>query len=490
MASVILVSPTQLFHNHPLIVGTKPIWIVVDPLYLRSYQYHAYKRIFHVASILAYAADLESRGHSVVIIWPDDLEANPLSARLASNRIGDVFFCDPVDVAIVRSWRSSAEAAGARVHMSDTPAFLTDPAIAMERARFGKSYRMDTFYRWQRKRLHIWVDAHGKPLHGSWSFDARNRQRVPQDYVIPQSIVHSNNRFVQAAVERLVGDGTIAHSDAEGFWFPVTRAEALQWLERFLSKRFRDFGPYEDAMKSGEVVLFHSVLSPLINVGLLTPSEVVDRVLSYVEKTSVPFQSCEGFIRQIIGWREYVWACYRVHGEQQRVSNVWNHTRKLASVWWSGDTGIRPLDDVLHRVRKHAYCHHIERLMVLGNCMFLCEIDPAQVYAWFMEWFIDAYDWVMVPNVFGMSQNADGGLMTSKPYFSGSSYILKMSDYEKGPWCELWDGLYWRFVWKHRDRLARNYRWAMMVAAARRMDDQQRDEHIRAGEKAIKILTC
>ena len=192
----------------------------------------------------------------------------------------------------------------------------------------------------------------------------------------------------------------------------------------------------------------------------------------------IPLTSLEGFVRQIIGWREFVRAVYLLKGSQQRSTNFWGHTRKLPESFYTATTGVEPVDTTIRRLQKHAYTHHIERLMVLGNFMLLCEIDPDEVYRWFMEMFIDAYDWVMVPNIYGMNQYADGGLMTTKPYISSSKYILRMSDYEKGSWCDVWNSLYWRFINKHRDVFRKNPRMSFMVSAFDRMPDEKRNTHL------------
>ena len=184
--------------------------------------------------------------------------------------------------------------------------------------------------------------------------------------------------------------------------------------------------------------------------------------------------SLEGFIRQIMGWREFIKIVYEREGSKQRTTNYWKFTRKIPANFWKGTTGIPPIDITIQKILKTGYCHHIERLMVLGNFMILCEFDPDEVYRWFMEMFIDAYDWVMVPNVYGMSQFADGGLMATKPYISGSSYVLKMSDFKKGEWCEIWDALFWNFMNKHRNVISKNPRMAMLLKTYDKMSEEKK----------------
>jgi deoxyribodipyrimidine photolyase-related protein len=268
-----------------------------------------------------------------------------------------------------------------------------------------------------------------------------------------------------------------AWGDTEPLWYPTSVEGSEAHLKRFLSERLSNFGDYEDSISREHTFLYHSVLTPMLNVGLLSPSRLVDAVLeSGLEpkrgSSPVPMNSLEGYVRQVIGWREYMRLVYRKLGTQQRTRNYWGHDRQLPSSFYDGTTGIVPVDQTIHRVLRYGYCHHIERLMILGNFMLLCEFHPDAIYRWFMEMFVDAYDWVMVPNVYGMSQHADGGLITTKPYISGSSYVLKMSDYKKGDWTGVWDGLYWRFVSKHRDFFERNPRMKVMVSQVDRMGEK------------------
>jgi deoxyribodipyrimidine photolyase-related protein len=229
-------------------------------------------------------------------------------------------------------------------------------------------------------------------------------------------------------------------------------------------------------------------LSPLINIGLLTPQQVLDETLRYAEKASIPINSVEGFVRQIIGWREFIYQVYARAGSKQRTRNYWGFKRTIPASFYDGTTGIVPLDDAIQKLQQTGYNHHIERLMIIGNFMLLCEFDPNQVYQWFMEMYVDAYDWVMVPNVYGMTQFADGGLMTTKPYISGSNYILKMSNYPKGEWQAIWDGLFWRFMHVHRSFFLQNPRLGMLVKTFDKMPETKKTIHLSNAESYLQIL--
>jgi len=216
----------------------------------------------------------------------------------------------------------------------------------------------------------------------------------------------------------------------------------------------------------------------MLNTGLLTPQQIIDATLEYASNHEIPLNSLEGFIRQIIGWREFIRGLYVFRGVEQRTKNFFGFTRKIPASFYDGTTGVEPLDITIKKLLRTGYCHHIERLMVLGNFMLLCEFDPDEVYRWFMELFIDAYDWVMIPNIYGMSQFADSGLMATKPYISGSNYLMKMSDYEKGEWQQTWDALFWRFMHVHRDFFLSNPRLGMLVRSFDKMPEQKRNQLI------------
>jgi deoxyribodipyrimidine photolyase-related protein len=227
----------------------------------------------------------------------------------------------------------------------------------------------------------------------------------------------------------------------------------------------------------------------MMNVGLISPVEVIETSLNYAKNNNIPINSTEGFIRQIIGWREFIRGIYITKGSYERTNNFWGFDRKLPSSFYNGTTGIEPFDDSVKKLSKTGYVHHIERLMIIGNFMLLCEIDPNEVYKWFMEFSIDSYDWVMVPNVYGMSQFADGGIMSTKPYISGSSYIIKMSDYKKGDWSKIWDALFWNFINNHKDFFRKNPRMRMLVSNFEKMDFEKKKSIIEIASNFINSLS-
>jgi len=398
---------------------------------------------------------------------------------LAETGVTHLLVCDPVDFILERRLKTEAQQHGLTLSLLPTPLFLNKHAENEDWRRGQKRWFMAEFYKFQRRRMDILMDG-DVPAGGQWSFDEDNRKKVPKTLIdqIPKLRSRSPDDIDEVARQSVLDQFPDNYGSLDELYWPTSHADAAGWLDQFLTERFALFGPYEDAIVQGEFLLWHSAITPMLNIGLLTPQQVIDAALTHMAKNDVPLNSAEGFIRQIIGWREFMRATYEDLGVRMRTTNHWNHTRKIPETFWVGETGIAPIDDAIHRILKTGYCHHIERLMVLGGFMFLCEFDPDEIYRWFMEMFVDAYDWVMVTNVYAMSQNADGGLITTKPYFSGSAYVKKMSNHAKGEWCDIWDGLYWRWIWQHADALEKNPRWAMMVSMARKMDDEKRRIHL------------
>lgn len=345
----------------------------------------------------------------------------------------------------------------------------------------GKTLRMHSFYIAQRKRLNILVSGK-EPEGGRWSFDRENRMPFPGDIIFPRIPRSKKTRHTEE-VSRLVEMTFPDHpGDTGTFFLPTDRPQAIEWMNAFFDERYRQFGPYEDAIHDSEVIAFHSLLSPLLNIGLLLPEEVLSRAL----EADAPLPSKEGFIRQIIGWREFIRGVY--HTRDCR-GNFFSHRNRLTESWYTGTTGLPILDDTIRKVVRYGYVHHIERLMVLGNLMLLCEIDPDEVYRWFSELFIDADDWVMVPNVYGMSQYADGGVFATKPYIASSRYLIRMSTYSRGPWCDVIDGLYWRFVSLHRGLLEKNPRMKMMTSWLDKMEAERFNFIVEQAENFISQNT-
>ncbi len=474
-ASVIY--PHQLFKisEHPALATNRPVYLVEEPLLLTHNPIHRQKLILHKLSLDAYQRYLEKHDYQVTrLTIHEHPETNAVFARLAKDGIETMHIVDTTDDYLEQAIAQS----GLTRVWSESPLFLLLKTEAC--ARYTKSKRfMASFYKALRRDLTILLEEDGAPTGGKWSFDADNRQALPKDRDIPAEPQFVHNADITAAVAW--AETVPAEQYGEpGCWLPYTHSGAKAWLERFLAERLEDFGPYEDAISTHGTLLFHSALSPLINIGLLTPQVVLDTVLSYHKKSNVRLSSVEGLVRQILGWREFIRASYEVDGRKQRTSNYFEHTRDLPASTWTGETTIPPLDTTIKRCLTYGYTHHIERLMVAGNFFLLNQIHPDSVYRWFMGMYIDAYDWVMVPNVYGMSQYADGGIFATKPYISGGNYLRKMSDYPSGEWETLWTDLYWHFLATHKETLQNNHRMSIPLHSLTKQGEEKQQQRAAA----------
>ncbi len=496
MNDATLIFPHQLFRNHPAIEKSRKIYLIEDPLFFGDKKFpvsfHKKKLVFHRASMKAYENYLIRNGYDVIYLsysgFGKDLRSDYLTTFFNKVGVKNLHYCDVNDFILEKRIRRMSDVLGKNLIKYNSPMFLSDEDFIKEFFPKQKSYLMTSFYIEQRKRLNILVDENKKPIGGKWSFDEENRKKIPTGLKIPELKLPELNDFVIEAIEYVEKYFHNNPGETIDFFYPVTFGQADKWLDDFLSNRLQLFGDYEDAIDKDENFLFHSLLTPLLNSGLLTPSDVIKRTIKATEFKNIPLNSLEGFIRQIIGWREYIRAVYLLEGVKQRTHNFFGFHNRLPRAFYNASTGIKPVDNVISKVLENAYSHHIERLMIIGNFMLLCEINPDEVYKWFMEMYIDAYDWVMVPNVYGMSQYADGGLICTKPYISSSNYILKMSNFEKGEWCNMWDSLFWRFIYKHKDIFNRNPRMSMMVVQLNRMEKEKLKRHLNTAESYLKKL--
>ncbi len=476
MNNATLIYPHQLFEHHPACKPERSIYLVEDAYFFTRYTFHKQKLAFHKATMLEYQLFLHKAGYKVHYI---ELKAD-LFKVLKKNDIQELHLCKVVDKVLHDNLITASKKHAITLTFYTTPSFMSsDELLTKQFAQKKKKYYFTSFYHEQRSELNILM-VNGKPKGGTFSYDPENRLTIPKNLAIPSLPSVSDRPSIQ---EALAWAASFEHhpGSLKQWYYPVTFVSAKRWLTSFLHERLPSFGPYQDAIQSEESMLFHSVLSPLLNVGLLTPAYVIEKTLEYAEEHNVPLNSLEGFVRQIIGWREYIYGIYRYHGTNQQKSNFFSNTNDLPATMWSGTTGIAPIDVTIQRILQTGYANHIERLMLLGNFMLLCEINPHQVYHWFMELFIDAYDWVMIPNVYGMSQYADGGSMITKPYFSSSHYIKKMSNYPSGPWTEVFDALCWRFMAKHEKQLKGIPRMRFMNSLLNNMNHQKLKHHINIG---------
>lgn len=481
MKKAFLIYPHQLFENIDLLRMSDCVYIIEEPLYFTEYTFHKQKLILHRASMKAYEVYLHTQGIHTKYIENNLLNhTEDIGALLSQAGVTYVELYDTTD-----DWLSSRLTHALDAHnishiLYESPMFITSSdecKMFFEDRKGERKYFMNDFYIWQRKRLGILLDNNGKPLGGKWSYDEENRKKLPKDIVIPHTFSINTSSFLTEAIHYVEKYFPSNYGDSNTFWCPVTHDEAKEYLAVFLKNRFEFFGPYEDAMSTDSPTVFHSTISPLLNCGLLTPQYVLQEVITYAEIHSTPLQSVEGFVRQVIGWREYIRAMYILEGRRIRSKNYFDSKNRLPKSFWNGTTGIEPIDHHIHILHREAYTHHIPRLMVLGNFMNLCHIHPHDVYTWFSEMYIDAYDWVMVPNVYSMALYADGGLLTTKPYISSSNYILKMSDFKRGGWCDIFDSLFWNFVGLHFEKLQKEGRLGFIGIQYQKLTQEKKIHH-------------
>jgi len=439
-------------------------------------RHHKKKIAFIFAAMRAFAKELRAAGWRVDYVTLDDLdntgsfpgEVARAIARHAPKALVTTEASEHRVLAMQAIW---AETFALPVSLLPDDRFLCPKKDFFSWADGRKSLRMEFFYREMRRKTGLLMEG-DQPTGGQWNFDSENRKPAKGDLFMPRPkrfAPDAETKAVLALVESRFSDH---FGDLEPFWFPVTRTHAHEAMAWFLREALPRFGDYQDAMLRGEKFLFHSLLSPLINVGLIDPLELCRRAEAEFKAGRAPLNAAEGFIRQIIGWREYVRGIYWREGPDYTRRNALGATRRLPLMYWSAETDMACMAEALGQTKEEAYAHHIQRLMVTGNFALLAGIDPFEVHEWYLAVYADAYEWVEAPNTIGMSLFADGGLLGSKPYASSGAYIDRMSNYcrgcvydvkdKTGPKACPFNALYWDFLARHRSRFESNPRMAQM----------------------------
>ncbi len=456
-------------------------------------RHHQQKIVLFLAAMRSYRDELTAAGFDVHYHELDPATTETyeslLDTAIEASGCSRLVHFEIEDKAMESRIVDFAESSGMPRTEVESPMFLCSRQRFLDFAHGKKLLRMADFYKQERLRQNLLLDAGNEPVGGRWSFDEDNRKKLPKNVEPPTVAWPERNNHVADVIDVVTQHFPAHPGNAQDFAWPTTRAQTLAWLEQFLEERLADFGPYEDAISTRSDTVFHSALSPMLNLGLITPEELIHAVVEKGKAHDVPLQSLEGFVRQVIGWREFIRGVYRLHSERQDESNFFGHERELGEAWYSGETGIPPLDDTIRTALKLGWTHHIPRLMIAANLMTLCEIRPQSAHRWFMEMYVDSSEWVMGPNVYGMGLFSDGGIFATKPYICGSNYMRKMSDYPKGDWCDVVDGLYWRFIDKHRDFFAGNPRLALMPRALDRQSPERIDRIFALAEDFIDSFT-
>jgi deoxyribodipyrimidine photolyase-related protein len=481
----------QLTPRHPGLAAGRRVLLIESLERLRQRPYHKRKLGLLLAAMRHYAGELRAAGYEVdERAAPSFLEG--LRAHIAAHGVTRLV-CMAAAEYDTRQLQLGLEAAlGIPVELLPNSMFL------VERHRPSKPPKlMEPFYREMRRRTGLLLDSRGEPAGGVWNLDKENRRRY-DGRPVPPPPAFAPDALTQGALADVESHCPDAIGSTEGFALPVTRAQALAALDDFVARRLPDFGPFEDAMSADEGVLFHSLLSPLLNIGLLEPLELCEAAVGAYDAGLAPLSSVEGFVRQVIGWREYIYYRYWELMPGLREANSWGAERALPAWYWSGETRMRCMRHAVGRVLRDGYGHHIERLMLLCNFALLAGVRPQELNSWFLECYIDAYDWVVTPNVIGMGLNADGGVVATKPYIGSASYINKMSDYCRG--CAYdhrartgdaacpFNTLYWNFLLAHEARLRANPRLGPAVLGLARLADDERVAVCRQAEALLQDL--
>ena len=482
----------QLFHPKYLSNYKDHLFFMSEDHGLCTFEkHHKLKILLFLSSMRSFKDELKSKNFNV--IYKDvnkDFKLSyekKLEKTIKEKKIKEITFFEIEDKFFEKRILNLGKKNSLKINQLKSPMFL------MERQEFknylsnNKRPFMANFYKIVRIKLNLLMNKNGTPKGNKWSFDEENRKKLPNSIKIPK-ISKVKETKDTAILKKFINTNFKNHpGNTDNFWFPTTRKDSNKWLDEFLKERIKLFGDYEDAVTDKSNTVFHSALSPLINLGLITPEEIIERLRRIENK--IPINSLEGYIRQIIGWREFMRGIYQNYDQRLEKTNFFNHKRKMKKSWYVGNTGLDPLDHAIINAKDYGWSHHIERLMILANIMNLCEIHPKQVYKWFMEMFVDSSDWVMMPNVYGMGLFSDGGIFATKPYICGSSYFQKMMHFKKGPWCDVMDGLYWKFIDRHKKFFLKNPRLSMMVRISEKMNKERKTRIFKAANNFIKENT-
>ncbi len=485
MKKVLILYPNQLFPAGDL-PQVDHIFLVEEPLFFgrdteQPKQLHKQKLILHRASMRRYVEEvLWPAGYEVDYIDLDVLyDTGDIFSKL--KHVEQIYVFDPVDnllaSRLLQARRNNSNSLAVEF-LPNPNYYLLDQEI---RQYFTDRHKhpFPEFYQWQRERFNILIGEDYKPIGGKWIYEVTPKTIEPSSN-LPSFEVFGDNKFVKDAVE-YVNKHFPDNPGSTDFIWPTNHNEAKKWLTNFLEERIDHYSEYENSLDGQAAWLFHSALASSLNTGLLSPKQIIDETLARHQKKEIPINSLESFVRQILGWREFVRGSYLLRHNQMKSSNIFKHQRKLTRAWYDGTTGIPPFDDLVVKIIARGYAHNSERQLIAGNLMVLCEIQPDDMLKWFSELFVDSYDWVTIPNVFMVSQFTDSSNFNLEPSICPSTYILQLSNYQRDVWCDIWDGLYWRFINKHRDELNHNARMRTMLQRLDRLDpDRQRIINYRA----------
>ncbi len=454
-----------------------PVIFIESLNYIKKRTYHQQKLVLIFSAMRHFAEELKLQEWPVTYEINQDFESG-LNYWIKKNNITELRLVNPYDRSFLKLLKSFK--LDCKIKFIPNNHFLWTQAEFQQWTDSRKRLLLEDFYREGRKRFNILMKDN-QPIGGKWNFDKQNRKPPKKGLNPPTSLEFETDKITQQVIKDIKSYQIPTYGKIEPFKWGVTRYQALQVLDNFIENNLNNFGTYQDAMITGEYTLWHSLISPYINLGLLTPLEVIKAIETAYYEFDYPLNSVEGLIRQILGWREYMYGIYQIMDDDYAHKNWFNHQEKLPEFYWdSSQTDMNCLKQSLQQVEETGYAHHIQRLMVLGNFALIVGVSPQAINNWFHSAFIDAYDWVMIPNVIGMGQFADGGILASKPYAASANYINKMSDYCKscvykqtqrtGDKACPFNFFYWDFLSRHQQKLKGLGRMNLILANLKKMD--------------------
>ncbi len=487
----------QLSHSHPgLGAGSKAkdrVVMIESRKRGAHVRYHRKKLVLVYSAMRHFARELEAAGWRVDYHFLKETEdfGEAWGRQLGGQGGAEVVMAEPHNFFERRAVEALGRKVGFELSFLPTVQFVVSREDFVDWAAGRKKLRMEDHYRRVRAELEILVDADGEPEGGQWNFDHDNRETFAawskdSEASDPGAVGVEPDDLTREVMADVAEHFPDAPGEVDGFWLPVTRDGAREWLEEFVAERLGNFGNYQDVMVAGERTLFHSIVSPMVNLGLLLPMECVEAAVAAYRAGKAPLAAVEGFVRQIVGWREFINGAYWLRMPDYVELNALGAERELPDFFYTGETDLNCLHETITQVVETGYNHHIQRLMILGNFLLLAGVRPRDALRWFTEMYVDAHEWVMAANVIGMALHADGGFMASKPYAGAATYISKMSNYCDGcrfdPKKKDGDGacpfnlLYWNFYEEHQARFAKNPRTAMMVRSWQKRDAKTREK--------------
>lgn len=504
MSRLILVLGDQLSLNSAALKEAnkdRDIIIMAEVMEEGSYVQHHPKKIALILSAMRkFAAALRKEGWTVVYSELDDTD-NTQSIPGELIRRADQYGANTVVATRPGEWRliKALEDCPLTMTLLDDDRFIASHAEFERWAEGRKTLRMEYFYREMRRKTGLMMEG-DDPEGGQWNYDHDNRKPAPKDIDYSGPMQFMPDATVQDVLDLVERRFDHHFGDLRSFWFATDQEQARRSLTHFVKYGLAKFGDYQDAMLAENLFLYHALVAPYLNIGLLDPLEVCQAVEEAWKAGDVPINAAEGFIRQVIGWREYVRGIYFLEGPDYASRNCLNHQRSLPDMFWGGETKMRCVEKAVGQTKTEAYAHHIQRLMITGNFALLAGIDPAEVSDWYLAVYADAFEWVEAPNVVGMSQFADGGVIASKPYVSSGAYINRMSNYCKGCSYKVsvktgegacpFNLLYWHFLDRNKDRFAKNPRMGNMYRTWDRMDQDKRKTVIKEADDFLNRMTA